>query len=247
MENHEYRSIIGNPCCPYINSLAGAGTLFTNYHAVTHPSLPNYLAMTSGSTAGKTGTDSVIPGEIDVENLFRQLSDAGVSWNAYPETMPSPCYRGAFFGALHSRYVLEHDPAMIYANVAATSLCNHVVPPVGIASLPDFSFITPNSCNSMHSCPRPVGDGWLRANVGALLSALGPEGRVILTWDEGTTGAGGGGQVVTIELGPGVPVGQNSTRLDHYSLLAGIERAFGLPLLQNAQTATVFPLFFPKA
>jgi phosphatidylinositol-3-phosphatase len=247
MENHEYESIIGSSCCPFINSLVGQGMLFTNYHAVAHPSLPNYLAMTSGGTNGKGGTDSITAGEINVENVFQQLSKAGLTWNAYQESMPSPCYKGTTAGNAPFAYALKHDPAMTYGSIANTSLCNRVVPATGISLLPDFSFITPNLCYDMHSCPAGSGDTWLRANVGALVSALGPTGRVILTWDEGTTGAGGGGHVVALELGPGVPVGRDPTPFDHYSLLAGIESTFGLPRLQKAAGATPLPLFAGKA
>ncbi len=243
MENHEYGSIIGNSCCRFINSLVGKGMLFTNYHAVSHPSLPNYLAMTSGGTQGKGGTDSVRAGEVDVENVFEQLSKAGLTWNAYQEGMPSPCYRGNSAGSAPFEYALKHDPAMTYRNIANNSLCNRVVPAAGISLLPDFSFITPNLCYSMHSCPAASGDKWLQANVEALVSVLGPSGRVILTWDEGTSGAGGGGHIVTLELGPGVPVGRDPTPLNHYGLLAGIESAYGLPRLQNAAGATPLPLF----
>src|SRR5260370_38713296 len=49
MENEEYSSIIGDPSAPYINSLAAGGALATQYDAVSHPSLPNYLALTGGA------------------------------------------------------------------------------------------------------------------------------------------------------------------------------------------------------
>src|SRR5438874_2046442 len=48
MENHSYSGIIGSPDAPYLNSLAAQCGLTTNYRAITHPSLPNYLAATSG-------------------------------------------------------------------------------------------------------------------------------------------------------------------------------------------------------
>jgi hypothetical protein len=243
MENREYDSIIGDSCCPFINSLVGQGTLFTNYQAVAHPSLPNYLAMTSGSTSGKAGTSSITAGEIDEENVFHQLTVAGLSWNAFQESMPATCFRGAVAGVLPFQYVLRHDPAMAYRNVASTSLCNLVVPAAGIGLLPNFSFITPNQCYNMHSCSARTGDDWLKTNVPALVSTLGPNGRVIVTWDEGTTDAGGGGHIPTMVLGEGVPVGEVSISVDHYSLLAGIEKAFGLPLLQHAAAATPLPLF----
>jgi hypothetical protein len=243
MENREFDSIIGDSCCPYINSLVDQGTLFTNYRAVAHPSLPNYLAMTSGSTNGKVGTDSITAGELDVENVFHQLSVAGLTWNAFQESMPSACYRGETAGSLPFAYALRHNPAMAYRNVASTSLCNLVVPATGIGLLPNFSFITPNECYNMHSCPPRRGDEWLRANVPALVSAVGPNGRIIITWDEGSTDSGGGNHVATFELGEGVPVGRVFISLDHYSLLAAIEEAFGLSRLQNAAAASPLPFF----
>src|SRR5436853_7889819 len=53
-ENHSYSEIIGSSAAPYINSLAQQGASFTNSHAVTHPSEPNYLAFFSGSAQGVT-------------------------------------------------------------------------------------------------------------------------------------------------------------------------------------------------
>ena len=51
-ENHSFSEIVGNPQAPYINSLASAGVLLTNYHAISHPSEPNYFALYAGSTFG---------------------------------------------------------------------------------------------------------------------------------------------------------------------------------------------------
>jgi phosphatidylinositol-3-phosphatase len=92
LENHGFSQIIGNSCCPYLNALAARGSLFTNYTAVTHPSLPNYLALTSGGLQGKKGTDNTSP-IVDAPNLFAQLSARGMAWRAYEQTMPAPCYR----------------------------------------------------------------------------------------------------------------------------------------------------------
>ncbi len=52
MENRAYSEVIGSPDAPYINRLASVCGLATGYQAVAHPSLPNYLALTSGSTRG---------------------------------------------------------------------------------------------------------------------------------------------------------------------------------------------------
>src|SRR5919202_1111496 len=52
MENREYGSVIGNAQAPYINSLARNYGVAMKYYAITHPSLPNYLALAAGSTFG---------------------------------------------------------------------------------------------------------------------------------------------------------------------------------------------------
>ena len=53
MENHATSQIIGNTAdAPFINQLAHRYSVATNYHGVTHPSLPNYLAAISGDFQG---------------------------------------------------------------------------------------------------------------------------------------------------------------------------------------------------
>jgi phosphatidylinositol-3-phosphatase len=243
MENHEYSGIVGSSSAPYTNqTLIPGGKLFTNYDAVVHPSLPNYLAMTSGGPNGKTGTDSITAGEINVENLFHQLSVAGVVWGAFEETMPYACYKGTFAGTSPNDYALKHDPAMMYADIANSSRCTAVVPysQLDRANLPQFSFVTPNECSDMHSCSVSTGDTWLKNNVPPLLNA---GATVIVTFDEGTTNTGGGGHILTVENGPGIPTATTDTSAyNHYGLLAALERHFGLPLLQNAQTAVPLPI-----
>ena len=63
MENHEYSDVVGSRSAPYQNSLLHRWRNYTNYFAVAHPSLPNYLAIASGTTAGKV-SDSISAGEI---------------------------------------------------------------------------------------------------------------------------------------------------------------------------------------
>jgi hypothetical protein len=63
MENHGVSQIIGNTQdAPYINELAGKYNVATNFHGVSHPSMPNYLSAISGSFQGiwddcKAGAD----------------------------------------------------------------------------------------------------------------------------------------------------------------------------------------------
>ena len=53
MENHGFSQVVGNTAdAPFTTALANKYNLATNFHGVTHPSLPNYLAMFSGSNQG---------------------------------------------------------------------------------------------------------------------------------------------------------------------------------------------------
>jgi hypothetical protein len=54
MENHGYQQVVGNPNDPYLNSLITNKqvNLATNYFAVGHPSLTNYLEIVGGSNFG---------------------------------------------------------------------------------------------------------------------------------------------------------------------------------------------------
>jgi phosphatidylinositol-3-phosphatase len=52
MENHGYGQILNNPNAPFINQWAKSANLATNYFAVGHPSLTNYLEVVGGSNFG---------------------------------------------------------------------------------------------------------------------------------------------------------------------------------------------------
>src|SRR5437867_2348190 len=53
LENHGTNEILGNTAdAPYLNQLAQTYGVAIHYYAVTHPSLPNYLAAISGDFQG---------------------------------------------------------------------------------------------------------------------------------------------------------------------------------------------------
>src|SRR5947209_3007168 len=93
LENHSFDQIIGSSEAPYLNDLAQRYGLATNYQAVSHPSLPNYLALTGGSTFGINSDCTSC--SVNAPNLADQLEAKGFTWKAYLEGMPSPCYPGA--------------------------------------------------------------------------------------------------------------------------------------------------------
>jgi phosphatidylinositol-3-phosphatase len=241
MENTEFGNVIGNSDAPFLNSLARRYAIAEAYHGIRHPSLPNYLALTGGSTFGITSDCSSC--SVDATSLVDQLEKAGISWKAYMESMPTPCFRGAVAG----RYVKRHDPFMYYRSIADDhNRCSRIVPgsqlqrDISSDSLPDFSWISPNLCDDVHDCPLQDGDRYLAKVVPPLLQALGSRGVLFITWDEGTTNDGccklaHGGRVATIVVGDGAKAGtRSSVPYDHYSLLRTIEDAWKLPRMREA-------------
>jgi phosphatidylinositol-3-phosphatase len=242
MENAESTDVIKNPAAPYTNSEIGAYGLASQSYAIAHPSLPNYLALTSGSTDGVKSdcTDC----HVRARNIVDQLETAGISWKAYLEDAPSPCFRGAEFAG----YAKKHNPFIYYDDIASSpGRCRRLVGFGQLAAdlrdgrLPTFAWITPNLCDDGHDCPVSVADRFLARTLPALVRELGPHGFLVLTWDEGSSdasccgGSARGGHIATIVVGPDVRRGaRESAPVDHYGVLGTIEQALRLPPLAGA-------------
>ena len=110
-ENKGYSEVIGSAAAPTFNNLARRYALLTNYTGVAHPSLPNYLALVSGSTDGITSdcTDCTVA----ARNLADTLGAASRSWKTYAEGLPSPGFTGADAG----RYAKKHEPFVYFRSV----------------------------------------------------------------------------------------------------------------------------------
>jgi len=226
MENRSYSQAISSA---YVSSLAAQYAIATDYHGVSHPSLPNYLALTSGSTWGiaDDGFHALPPG-----GLGAQLTSAGIDWRAYMESMTNGCFHSPY------PYALKHNPFAYYGSACPPQ----VVPFTQFASdlsgnTPQFSWITPNLCNDGHDCSSSVADAWLSRTVPAILNsnAWQDGGMLVITWDEGEDSAN---SVLTLIIRPN-PVNHSSARpYNHYSLLATIEDMFGVARLGQAAQAT---------
>ena len=236
MENQNYANIEGNSCCPYETGLAGRGLLLSNFYGVTYPSRPNYLAFAGGSTFGQSGNDNPLP-VISADNLFQQLSTAGISWAAWAEDYPGG--RGnCSLTPTAPNYAMRHVAPLLFADVANSSLCDNVSA-TEPQTLPSFLWVTPNMCNDDHDCNPATGDQWLAAHVPAW---LGQGAEVFLTYDTGNPDhTHGGGHVFAVVVGQGIAHRVDGTLMNDYSALAGIERAFHLPLLGSAAAAAPVP------
>jgi hypothetical protein len=230
MENDGLSGVIGNPQTPYTNALARSYGLATNYSAVAHPSLPNYIARTSGSTQGIADDNNPSSHRLAVPSIFSQL---GSNWRSVEEAMPSNCDRSN-----SGLYAVRHNPAAYFTNIVPA--CATQDTPFGaIAPLSAaFTFVTPNICNDMHSCPVAAGDTWLRRFVPGLLTS--PEyafgGTVIVVvWDESAAAASN--RVPMIAIWPWTTRVTSGAAFTHYSLLRTTEDLLGVPALGNARAA----------
>jgi phosphatidylinositol-3-phosphatase len=245
-ENHNFGQVIGSRSAPFLNQLAASGTLLTNYQAITHPSLPNYLALTTGSTLGVHRDCQSC--QLPAANLVDQLEAAGISWKAYYQGLPAPGAPVARAGA----YTKNVDPFLHLRDISTVpARARRVVPlsqlraDLASGRLPRLVVIGPDLGHDMHNGSVAAGDAFLRRLDRELRSTpgLGGRFRLVVTFDEGRRGHGvgrGGGRVATVVVGSGVPAGtRDAARYNHYALLRSIEQVFGLaPLRRAADPAT---------
>jgi phosphatidylinositol-3-phosphatase len=234
-ENKERSEVVGNPAAPTFARLARLGAALPRYDGVSHPSLPNYLALVSGSTHGITSdcTDCLVPGP----SLADSLRAAGKTWKTYAEGLPA----AGFTGGNSGRYAKKHDPFLYFRGIDV----GRVVPfpqlrrDLAARALPDFALVVPDLCNDMHDCAVGVGDAWLARTLPPLLRL--PGTAVFVVFDEGATGQGGGGNVPAFVVGTVVrPHSTYRSETSHYGLLRTIEDAWGLPRLgRSAGTAPI--------
>lgn len=252
LENHELGEVLGSGEAPFLNELRRHAAWAPNYYAMTHPSLPNYLALLGGSTFGIA--ENCTACRAQDPNLALQLSRAGVSWRAYMGGMPRPCFGAAESGD----YVKRHDPFMYFRSIASDpERCRRVVPAERLDrdlrshSLPSFGWLSPGLCDDAHDCDLATADRYLSRLVPRIMRVLGPGGNLIVSFDEGSSDEaccgpfdqGGGGRVLTMIASPGQTLGRRlAGTYDHYSLLAAVERHFDLPRLRAARQAKALPL-----
>jgi hypothetical protein len=236
-ENKETSSVLGNRAAPTFNSYARRFARVTRYYGVTHPSLPNYLALVSGSTHGITNDCTTC--SVAAQSLADTLETAGKTWKTYAEGLPSP----GFLGGSYHRYAKKHNPFAYFQDIASSpSRRANMVPlsrlaaDLRVGALPDFSLVVPDLCHSMHDCSVAVGDAWLKRTVTPLLQL--PSTTVLVLFDEGSTGLRGGGHTPALAVGTAVRPGSAFTGFtNHYGALRTIEQALGLPALGRSTGA----------
>ncbi len=223
---------------PYTYGLARRYGYATGYRAITHPSLPNYLAMSGGDTFGVTDDRSPAVHGLHVSSVFGQALARHLTAKVYAEDMTGTC---APYD--HDRYAVRHNPWTYFVDEHAACQrydvsLNALASDVGAGRLPNAGMVVPNVCNDAHDCPAATADGWLRTEVGAVLA--GPDFRsgrllVVITADEDDRHQGN--LVLTTLVSPQLHSTVVPGRLDHYSLARLYSEVLGATPLARARTA----------
>ena len=216
MENKAQAEVLGSPDAPAFNSYASRYATLTRYGGVAHPSLPNYLALVSGSTQGiRSDCTSCV---VSARNLADTLARAHLTWKAYAEGLPRPGFTGASSG----RYVKRHVPFLYFRSVVRSpSRRKHVVPlrelsrDLAADRLPSFALVIPDLCHDMHDCPVATGDAWLKRFLPSLLrSRRLANSAIFVVFDETSGSLPATDPIPAIALGPLVVPGCEVRRPD---------------------------------
>jgi phosphatidylinositol-3-phosphatase len=175
---------------PYqLGTLKPAAAWFTDYWGLSHWSTSNYVGMTSGTFSACDQADEKPatchhPGQ---GNLFSEMNLAGVSWKAWNESMPGPCWLvDAGKSADRNSYRPKHNPALYFDDIvgstsgtqgtgasclssvvsmsssaSAASLPNDTAAfdaALASGALPRFNLVLPNMCEDGHDNCKPQGN-----------------------------------------------------------------------------------------
>ncbi len=235
MENHSYDEV---RTLPYTSTLISKYTSFSQSYAVTHPSQPNYLALWAASTLGISDDTCPPPGSpFSAANLGNSCEAAGATWKSYCENLPS--VGSTVCASSDNLYRRKHHPCPDFSNLSHSKEgpYSQLATDIAAGTLPALSFVVPNMCDDMHDCSTSTGDTWLSNHLPAMISAVGPRGLVILTWDEDDNSSGN--RILTVFAGPTVKSNYvSSQRITHYTVVRTICDALGIHSFASASSAT---------
>ena len=239
---------------PFLMSKARAYGTATNFYAISHPSLPNYLVLAGGSTFGVADDDVPAAHRLHGRSLFGRLVAAGRTAKTYAEAMPSNC-------ALRNQgtYAVRHNPWTYFDDRAERAACNKFDVPAGsptagalhddvnAGKLPTFGLLIPDVCNDGHDCSASRADDWLRSWLPIIMKGPDATSRrlaIVITWDEDDDHSGNHVPLMVIDPSLKGKQKQVTTRLDHYGLSASIARMAGVsPLRRADKSADVLAAF----
>lgn len=244
-ENHGVDGTLAG--MPYLAGLARQYSYANNYHALTHPSLPNYLGIAAGSTFGVTTNCSVSSCPRPGPTVFDQAIAAGRTAAVYAEDMTSNCQAS---GAGAGLYAARHTAWPYFTDATSRANCMaHQVPAgsstsgnfandVAAGMLPTIGWLIPNLCNDAHDCALSSADAWLQKMLPVVFA--GPDWNsghlaIVVTADE--DGGTSANAVLTVVMHPDLNGKLVTTALTHYSLTKLQEQVAGVTTYLNGAAA----------
>jgi acid phosphatase len=229
------------PALAHMPFLAGQARRYgytTDYRALTHPSLPNYLAIAGGSTFGVHDDSGPSAHHIAGPSIFDQAVARHRSARVYAESMPGSCVLSAA-----GRYAVKHNPWTYFSDPASRRGCRQHDVPAGTTAqgalhddvargrLPAVGLVVPDICHDGHDCSLTTADDWLRGWLSRI--ERGPDwtsGRlvVVVTFDEDDYSDRN--RVLTAVLSPRLHHVAVGAALTHCSITRAAEELLGAPL-----------------
>lgn len=202
-ENKGFRDIVGNPGAPFINRIVRHHGVLTDYHALAHPSLPNYAALISGRTDGAHSDDP--RQRFTEQTLVEEMVSRGLSVKGYFQALPNAGFLGNQFPEKKPLYVLRHNPFFLFPRIRKDSAWRQRIVPISqlrqdlkTGHAPSFSFVIGDLCHDMHGGKACLdnsatylvhhGDRFLKKWVDRIRqSSVWHHERtaIVITWDEG--------------------------------------------------------------
>ncbi len=237
LENQNYETAIKDSI---LSALAQEGTSFSDFHALFHPSYPNYLAMIGGKEFEMNelnGDDQVdFPNDSQHRTIADLMTEHGLHWKNYVEDYPG----NQFLGPKGARFVRKNAPFLSFAKnkqeyftsivgVDPADPNNRFVSDVKSHSLPEYSFYTPNVVNDGHSSNLKTASAWLKDFLDNKFPPSARQGTlIVVTFDE-SQGREESNRIYTVFVGDMVQANNTVAHAyNHYNLLRTIEDNFGL-------------------
>ena len=250
--------ILGNRAAPYLNqTVAVMGSTLGQMYATTHPSDPNDLALSGGSTFGWTTNPVVGSDMIDARHLGDQLDAAGLTWKGYAAGAYGGCDKTNHNTEAGGYYLPDAEPFMLYRDVVGNPqrCAAHNQPLTALATdlqsvdtTPALAWFAANDVNDMEDGGVAAGDRWLSQTLPAIFSSPAwtqQRSLLIISWAQSHDNAFGPdypNHVATYVIGSQDTVKPGYTspvRYTDFSLGRTIEDALGVgPLTSNDRYAT---------
>jgi acid phosphatase len=243
-ENHTSASALRG--MPYLASLAHTYGQATSYRAITHPSLPNYLAIAGGSTFGVSDDASPASHPLAGPSAFDQAIASGRTAKTYAEAMPSACAQDAA-----GTYAVKHNPWAYFTDASARASCRKYDLPAGTpargqlrsdvdaGTLPNIGMLVPDLCHDGHDCSLATADSWLKNWLSVIRTGSDyRSGHLVIavTFDEDDNS--GDNRVLLVVVAPHTTHIVSSATFTHYSLTRYFAELTGTTPLRAAASAT---------